>query len=212
MPPPKSKVGLERHNWIIDVASSSENDISLESALRSEIVESQKSQADFLKWKFIVVATVASAWLGFSTATPPAKEGTQWLLCLLPLICAYIDLISLHIMIRITTIGSYLKEVGNEYEQFIFEVRRPGGANPYIFEGVALHGSSLAIDLFLIGFGFLGLGLHWNSTILQVSYIALGFVGIVVTIAFLFWYVLRSKEVQNIAKRFQKESRAIRHS
>jgi hypothetical protein len=53
--------------------------------LRQEIVDSKKSQVDFLKWKFS-------------------------LLCLVPLICAYVDLIGLHVMVRVRTIGGFLKE------------------------------------------------------------------------------------------------------
>ncbi len=48
--------------------------------LRSEIIESQKTQADFLKWKLISVAAVASISLGL--AHSPAVEGAKLLLCL----------------------------------------------------------------------------------------------------------------------------------
>jgi len=42
------------------------------------------------------------------------------LACLVPLVCAYVDLISIHLMIRIITIGAYLRERGDRYEDYTF--------------------------------------------------------------------------------------------
>src|SRR3954469_4616426 len=104
-------------------------------ALRHEIVESQKTQAEFLKWKLIAIGAVSSISLGFTPSSPQManSQGLQLLLCSIPLICAYTDFISLHIMIRIVTIGTYLKGTGSEYETFVFRTRERGG-NPFIFE------------------------------------------------------------------------------
>ena len=122
--------------------------------LRAEIIESQKAQADFLKWKLISVATVASISLGLASTSNPTVEGAKLLLCLVPLICAYVDLTSLHIMIRIIMIGIYLKRVGNAYEGFVFEVRNRTATSPFVFEAVALHGSSVAFNAIIVGLGF----------------------------------------------------------
>ena len=46
-------------------------------ALRDEIIESQKIQADFLKWKLISVAAVASASLRFGLAHPTSPAPAQ---------------------------------------------------------------------------------------------------------------------------------------
>jgi hypothetical protein len=43
--------------------------------LRQEIVESEKTQADFLKWKFILIAAVGSVSLGFNSGTNYSNEG-----------------------------------------------------------------------------------------------------------------------------------------
>src|SRR5271165_2912328 len=120
-------------------------------ALRDEIIESQKSQADFLKWKLISVAAVVSVSLGF--AQPGPGPGARLLLCLVPFICLYVDLISLHIMIRIITIGIYLKLSGNRYERFAFEVREKSATSPFVFEVVALHGSSLVFNVIILVLG-----------------------------------------------------------
>jgi hypothetical protein len=101
--------------------------------LRDEIIESQKSQADFLKWKLIALAGIGSVSLGVGS-TSSVPKGAELLVCLIPLICLYVDLISLHIMIRIITIGVYLKMTGSEYERLAFELRDKSFANPFAFE------------------------------------------------------------------------------
>ena len=72
---------------------------SVRANLRSEIVEAQKLGADFLKWKLIGIAAVGSLALGLSE-----KKADEYplLLCLIPLICAYTDIISLDLVTRIT--------------------------------------------------------------------------------------------------------------
>jgi hypothetical protein len=122
--------------------------------LRHEIVESEKTQADFLKWKFILIAAVGSVSLGFNSVANYSSEGAQLLLCVVPLLCAYVDLISLHIMGRIITVGKYLMCIGDEYERFVFAVRERVGASPYAFEAIALHGSSVVLNAVLLGLGF----------------------------------------------------------
>src|SRR5262245_21525137 len=93
-----------------------------DAGLRTEIIESQKTQAEFLKWKLIAVAAVASLALGGAPAET-GIPGAKLVMCLVPLTCAYIDLIGLQILSRILTIGIYLKQAGNTYERFVFDVR-----------------------------------------------------------------------------------------
>jgi len=180
-------------------------DVERDRMLRSEIIESQKTQADFLKWKLIAVAAIASISLGL--AHSPAVGGTKLLLCLVPLICAYVDLTSLHIMIRIMTIGIYLKESGDAYEKFVFAVRNTTGARPYVFEPIALHGSSIAFNAIIIALGFtlpVGDG-NWPSSDLT-AYIVTGALGIVTTVFFWTWYTSRVKEIIRVAKERRKDA------
>jgi hypothetical protein len=169
--------------------------------LRTEIIESQKTQADFLKWKLISVATVASISLGFASTSNPVVEGVKLLLCLVPLICAYVDLTSLHIMIRIITIGIYLKRSGNAYEKFVFAVRDRTATNPFVFEAVALHGSSMVFNIIIVALGFTlpqGPG-NWPPGYLT-AYIVAGVLGIVATAFSWLLYTSRAREVIRVAE------------
>jgi hypothetical protein len=179
--------------------------------LRNEIVESEKTQADFLKWKFILIAAVGSVSLGFTSSTTSSTEGAQFLLCLVPLLCAYVDLVSLHIMGRITTLGNYLKRTGDFYEEFVFTIRSRTGTSPYAFEALALHGSSIALNLILIGMGFLlptksaatGAPL-WNPYVLE-AYKFAGLAGLVITVGLIIMYEFRRDKVDRLADEFFKK-------
>jgi hypothetical protein len=166
-------------------------------SLRNEIIESQKTEADFLKWKLIAIGAVSSISLGFTpAAAPPANpHGRELLLCAIPLICAYIDFVSLHIMIRIVTIGTYLKKIGSEYESFVF-LTRERGANPFIFETAALHGSSFVFNFVLIGISFTDIATLW----IQKAYLLGGVLGLVVAIFSWVFYTMRVKRVTELAR------------
>ncbi len=80
--------------------------------LRDEIVESQKTRVDLLKWKIILAATLGAVALGFE-GTPPsaAPFSHEYLLCLIPLICLYVDLLCAHLNLRIMVIARYVQFV-----------------------------------------------------------------------------------------------------
>jgi hypothetical protein len=88
-------------------------------ASRIEIIESQKTQAEFIKWKPIAVGAIASISLGLtgSAAASPNPKGLQLLLCAIPLVCAYVDFVSLNIMMRIVTIWRLLETVGKRVRE-----------------------------------------------------------------------------------------------
>jgi hypothetical protein len=190
--------------------------------LRTEIIEAEKVQADLLKWKFIVIAAVASVSLGFSGSssstttttsnltetTSNLTEGTQLLLWLVPFICAYVDLISIHLMMRIDTIGNFLRVSGSAYERFVDKVRNSKGVNLYLFEGMALHGSSIIFNGGLLGLGSVllyklykrdaSLPYAWKEYVI-IGYIVGGFVGTVFTAIVFRIYTFKSREVGRIA-------------
>jgi hypothetical protein len=180
--------------------SGGDNEVSME-GLRTEIIESQKTQADFLKWKLISVAAVASISLGLAPTGGTALEGAKLLMCLVPLVCAYVDLISLHLMIRILTIGIYLKNSGDPYEKFVFGVREKTATNPFVFEAVAMLVSSGVFDATIVALGFAlpkGPG-NWPSEYLA-AYIVSGVLGIVATIAFWLMHSSRTREVIRVGE------------
>ena len=162
-------------------------------SLRTEIIESQKVQADYLKWKLIAVGGIGT--LVFTTA------GHMMLVCLVPVLCAYIDLLSLHLMIRIITIGAYLAARGNRYERYIFEIRKMSGLNPFVFEVSALHGSSLGFDLIIVGIGFYSLITgKYLSAPMSVTYMFWGMAGVFWTVLLFILYGSRERELCRLAR------------
>jgi hypothetical protein len=165
-------------------------------SLRTEIIESQKSQADYLKWKLISVGAIGTITLASSGDT------NKLLACLVPLLCAYVDLISIHLMIRIITIGAYLRERGDKYEVYTFTLRERSWQSPYIFEVTALHGSSLAFDVIILVAGFVSIFTkhYFLSFPVSITFIFCGLAGIVWTGFLFFLYGSRQREVLRLAK------------
>lgn len=185
-----------------EVSGSSGVSPELLAALRHEIVESQKTQADFLKWKLIAIAAVASIAFGFTPRASEASDGnTRYLLCLVPLICAYVDLISLHIMSRIVIIGTFLRAKADTYEKFVLHARKEAG-NPFVFEVGALHGSSFVFNFTLVFLGWLlspdRASGSWTSSETR-SYIIAGLLGAAFTVLSWILYAIRAKEVSRLA-------------
>lgn len=150
-------------------------DAALLTALRQEIIESQKSQAELLKWKLIATAAVAGAGLGIQV--PALKSDARLLVCLIPLICAYVDLLSLHIVVRIIVIARFLRLQGDPYETFLHEYRNRR-EKPFSFELMALHGSSRAISGIVFAFGVWGYLAQWQPLVWG-AYLSCGLIGFV---------------------------------
>lgn len=150
-------------------------DLEKEMQLRSEIVASQKIQADYLKWKLITVAALSAVALGIN----PSIKQAVYLLCVVPLCCFYTDLLSLHTMIRIVTIGNFLKKEGCKYEEYIDEIRQQK-ATPLKFENYALICSSVFFNLIPVIYGLVQI-ISFKSTLTGISFIISGIVGILLT-------------------------------
>src|SRR5579863_8405583 len=106
--------------------------------LRTEIVESEKARVDLFKWKIILVAALGAVGLGFETgasANSASHESLphEYLLCLIPFVSVYVDLLCSHLNLRIIVIGRYLhlvREYGPaaeprepDYEAFVERAR-----------------------------------------------------------------------------------------
>lgn len=84
--------------------------------ISNEIIESQKARSELLKWKIIVVSILATAGLGVSKDI----EKLELAFCIIPLVCAYVDALCLHLNLRIFTIGKWHslelgKDLDDEY-------------------------------------------------------------------------------------------------
>ena len=100
-------------------------------------------------------------------------------------------------MLRIVTIGIYLKKIGSEYEKFVFFTRGKG-ANPYIFEYTALFGSSFVFNLALSMIHFTGA----KDDLTFHTHFLLGTVGMIITIFSLFLYKRRVREISELAETY----------
>lgn len=165
--------------------------------LRQEIIESQKTQADFFRWKLISIAFLFS--ISFAIPVLDGYAGAKLLICLVPLVSLYVDLISLPILIRMVAIGNYMKIHGSHYDKFIFTARKRS------FERLASHGSTIIFDIIVMTLGvILPKGPdHWPPAYLN-AYFSSGALGIAVTL--LLWKIHgnREKEVIRLAEEMRR--------
>lgn len=87
-------------------------------AFKNEIVEAENDRNDLLKWKLILVAVLSAVSLGigaFSPQNPQPVSYTHLAVCLIPLVCAYVDLLCKHLQMRILVISKFFQdhETGN---------------------------------------------------------------------------------------------------
>ena len=111
--------------------------------LADEVVESQKTRSDFLRWKLILCAALGAAGLGITSGS--SSTSLIGLLALIPLTCAYVDLLCSNINLRIILIGKYFAKEQDPYESFV-------GKHRVVFslEDWALYGSTYVISAILI--------------------------------------------------------------
>ncbi|WP_028587238.1 hypothetical protein [Desulfocurvus vexinensis] len=145
--------------------------------LRDEIIETQRGHLDMVKWKIVLVAALGAVGLGFQGAGTPGGGGraalpAHYVLCLIPFVCAYCDLMLCTLLLRMYAIGAFLHRQGAaqgallaRYEHCIDSLRRGrdqhGGL--FSFEGLAVFGSSFLFSalvfLVLVSLGEFALGL-----------------------------------------------------
>jgi hypothetical protein len=122
--------------------------------LRTEILESEKARIDLLKYKLIAVASLAAIGLGFAKyENSEMTKNADYVLCIIPFVCAYVDLLCYHNTIRILVIACFLNHYGDSYEGYIVKLgnaNEKGGVR-YFFdmEDLALFWSSIGLSVLL---------------------------------------------------------------
>ena len=122
--------------------------------ISNEIVESQKVRSDFLKWKLVVIATLATVGFGISDS----YKRFELAFALIPFASAYIDALCLHLNLRIYSIGRWHTteqakaldpdfEYMKEYEKFTDKLHECGAYN---LEKWTIFYSSLVINSLII--------------------------------------------------------------
>ena len=153
--------------------------------ISQEVIESQKSRSELLKWKIIVVSILATVGLGVSKDI----EKLELAFCLIPLVCAYVDALCLHLNLRIFSIGKWHKlEIGKElfhefqymkhYEEFI---QRAYECGAYRLEKLTILFSSLIINFLIAVAPYLNIA--ELDIINKKTVSSFGVFGILVTIA-----------------------------
>lgn len=128
--------------------------------LRDEIIESQKAQASFARWKMLLVSGFGAAALGLLPESHISLRSVA-LLILLPWVCVYVDLLGHHSGIRIIAIAKYLRKCSNlandaelavarDYEDFSQSHR-----HRFKLEGLALMLVSVVVSAVVMLFGLM---------------------------------------------------------
>jgi hypothetical protein len=75
--------------------------------LRDEILQSEGVRSDLLKWKLALAGILGAAGLGFSGSED--LRHADLVLCAIPPVCVYVDLLCLHLNLKMLVIGTFLR-------------------------------------------------------------------------------------------------------
>jgi len=123
-------------------------------ALRSQIAETQKTRSDLMKWKLVIVAALGGAALGINTS----GSRPEYLLCLIPFACVYVDALCAHLSLRVKKMGEFLAhseavtqddKLEHQYEVFLRKL--PSDTR---LEAIALLVSTTLLSLVVVAAGF----------------------------------------------------------
>ena len=188
---------------------------------RNEIIESQKTRTDLLKWKIILVAAIGGAGLGLGS-TGGAKAN-YYLFCLIPLVCVYVDILCSHMNLRIIVIGRFLwmtvragikNPTELQYEGFVEKARAipvpvsrrsaSPGISAFAFEDFAQHFSTVLLSISVIAWGR-----FWVISQEQWPFYAAGLFGLVASVWGYRAYRQRLRSLEELAQRELEKCQAL---
>jgi hypothetical protein len=121
--------------------------------LRDEILQAENTRSDLLKWKLGLVGAIGAAGLGFAGSIE--LRHADLVLCALPPVAVYVDLLALHLTLRIRVIGAFFRTAGAteapaywSYEEFAH-----GKRSAFELEDWALFYSTYALSAAVAGYG-----------------------------------------------------------
>lgn len=100
-------------------------------SLRQEMLEAQKRRADLMKWKLLLVSALAATGLGLTNS--PSVPYIELVLCCIPLVCAYVDVLCHHQGLIVIVIAEFIRSQAQikaddsdvaKYEKFALIVRQ----------------------------------------------------------------------------------------
>jgi hypothetical protein len=146
--------------------------------LREEALNSQSARSDLLKWKLVLVGALGAVGLGLAGAADTTGQ-PDLVLCAIPPVCLYVDLLCRHLSLRILVIGSYFRfspepdaSVLRAYETHADELR-----SAFALEDWAVAWSTLVLSIAVFGYGFSVPGEF------KAPFFVSGALGVVVTVA-----------------------------
>ncbi len=150
--------------------------------LRDEIMQAEETRSDLLKWKLGLVGAVGAAGLGFAGSVE--LRHADLVLCVLPPVALYVDLLTLHLTLRIQVIGAFLataidqeSSVYRDYERFAHRMRHLDARDRSAFalEDWALFYSTYGLAAAVAGYGVFQL---LDRSVFGVPFVLSGVVGV----------------------------------
>jgi hypothetical protein len=140
--------------------------------VRQELLQAQKVRSDLLKWKLLIVAGIGGAALGFSGNGP----GKSYLaLAVLPLCCAYVDILCWNLFRRIKSIGIFFEHAAHSsvdlrrYEIFFHKMGKHFGRGVSLEMWASLVSTvAISVAVWLIGTK-LGASGSWEILLFWIS-------------------------------------------
>ena len=162
--------------------------------LREEIIEAEKIRADLIKWKLILVAGLGAAGLGLNGNS---RNDMTLLLCLIPFVCVYVDLVARHLNLRIHVIAEFMRgqkeEWTADYEKYAESMEKN---RVFALETGVLWYSTVFLSVIVIIYGFV---MHSKQPVINlVLFISSGFFGIVVAVSIDVLYRKRRTKITSI--------------
>ncbi len=129
-------------------------------SLKQELLQSQKTRNDLMKWKLLLVSAIGSIALGFSGQ--PKVAHPELGLCVIPFVCCYVDLLCRNLSIRTKLLSAFLaaeltsttQDYTASFEKFyqLFDAERKIHGEEAL-EGLALVKSTklICLAVFLVG-------------------------------------------------------------
>ena len=174
-------------------------------SLRQEILEAQKRRAELIKWKLLLVSTLAATGLGLTNS--PSVPYVELVLCCIPFVCAYVDSLCYHQGLVLVVIGEFIRARADartdaqditEYEKFSLKVRqisyRNGKISAYDLERLNLRWSSL---IFSASMAIYAITQHRNTS---VPILFSGTIGILLTLLIQSSYETRRDKIREISE------------
>jgi hypothetical protein len=145
--------------------------------LRAEVLQAQRTRSELLKWKLGLVGAIGAIGLGFAGSRTSAH--VDLVLCAVPPVCLYVDLLCRHLTLRMLVISAFFQrnrarsqdwEAIKEYEKLAGAVRENRDA--FALESWAVSGSTAAVSGAVFFYGVL---LHGDDAV-HIAFMLSGFI------------------------------------